>query len=69
METPMELSLEQRFSVRSFENQVQKMSQAQAQDFLVQLYEQMMMRENMYKHFLKHQWGLESGPALPYPAP
>jgi Phycobilisome degradation protein nblA len=69
METPMELSLEQRFSVRSFENQVQQMSQAQAQDFLVQLYQQMMMRENMYKHFLKHQWGLESGPVLPSPAP
>ncbi len=69
METPMELSLEQRFSIRSFENQVQKMSQEQAQDFLVQLYQQMMMRENMYKHFLKHQWGLESGPGLPNLAP
>jgi hypothetical protein len=38
------------------------MSREQAQDFLVKLYEQMVMRENMYKHFLKHQWGLESGP-------
>ncbi len=59
MDTPMELSLEQRFSVRSFQTQVQNMSQEQAQDFLVQLYEQMMMRENMYKHFLRHEWGLE----------
>jgi hypothetical protein len=38
------------------------MSREQAQDFLVKLYEQMVMRENMYKHFLKHQWGLEPGP-------
>jgi len=60
--TPAELTLEQQFSIRSFESQVQNMSREQAQDFLVKLYEQMIMRETMYKHFLKHQWGLESGP-------
>lgn len=65
MNQPVELTLEQQFSIRSFETQVQKMSREQAQDFLVKLYEQMVMRENMYKHFLKHQWGLESGPQLP----
>jgi hypothetical protein len=62
MSQPVDLSLEQQFSIRSFESQVQNMSREQAQDFLVKLYEQMVMRENMYKHFLKHQWGLESGP-------
>ncbi|HEY9909402.1 MAG TPA: NblA/ycf18 family protein [Thermosynechococcaceae cyanobacterium] len=62
MSQPVELTLEQQFSIRSFETQVQQMSREQAQDFLVKLYEQMVMRENMYKHFLKHQWGLESGP-------
>ncbi|MBE9012416.1 NblA-related protein, partial [Pseudanabaenaceae cyanobacterium LEGE 13415] len=36
----------------------------QAQEFLVQLYEQMLMRETMYRHFLKHQWGLESEPMM-----
>jgi Phycobilisome degradation protein nblA len=56
---PMEFSLEQQFSLRSFETQVQNMSREQAQDFLVKLYEQMIMRENMYKEFLKHEWGLE----------
>jgi hypothetical protein len=55
----MQLSLEQQFNIRSFETQVQKMSREQAQDFLVKLYEQMIMRENMYKEFLKHEWGLE----------
>ncbi|MDA0672337.1 MAG: NblA/ycf18 family protein [Cyanobacteria bacterium] len=59
MNDPMSLSLEQQFSLRSFETQVQKMSREQAQDFLVKLYEQMMVRETMYKHFLKHEWGLE----------
>jgi UDP-galactopyranose mutase len=57
-----ELSLEQKFSVRSFESQVKQMSQQQAQEFLVQLYEQMIIRENMYKDFIKHQWGLEPQP-------
>lgn len=62
MNQPVELSLEQQFSLRSFETQVDQMSREQAQHFLIQLYEQMMLRETMYKHFLKHQWGIESGP-------
>lgn len=65
MSQPVELSLEQQFSIRSFESQVQKMSREQAQEFLVKLYEQMIMRETMYRHFLKHQWGLEPDPQLP----
>lgn len=59
MNQPVELSLEQQFNIRFFETQVQQMSREQAQNFLVDLYKQMMMRETMYKHFLKHQWGLE----------
>ena len=55
-----ELSLEQQFNIRSFENQVKKMSQEQAQDFLIQMYQEMLVRENMYKDFLKHQWGLDA---------
>ncbi|HEY9845010.1 MAG TPA: NblA/ycf18 family protein [Candidatus Caenarcaniphilales bacterium] len=62
MNQPIELSLEQQFSLRSFADQVQHMSREQAQDFLVNLYKQMMLKETMYKHFLKHEWGLDSGP-------
>lgn len=62
MSKPIELSLEQQFSIRSFQAQVEKMSQEQAQDFLIKLYEQMIVRENMYKAFLKHQWGLGDNP-------
>lgn len=57
---PIELTLEQQFSLRSFETQVEQMSREQAQDFLVKLYEQMMLRETMYRHFLKQHWGIES---------
>ena len=65
MSQSLELSLEQKFNIRSFETQVQQMSREQAQDFLVQLYEQMLTRETMYRHFLKHQWGLEPSSQLP----
>jgi Phycobilisome degradation protein nblA len=53
------LSLEQQFSIRSFEHQVRDMSREQAQEFLVNLYAQMMMQENSYKNLLKHQWGID----------
>ena len=62
MNHPVELSLEQEFSLRSFSDQVQSMSREQAQDFLVNLYRQMMLKEEMYTTFLKHEWGLASGP-------
>ncbi len=58
MSNSADLSLEQKFSLRSFQTQVEKMSREQAQDFLLRLYEEMLVRENMYKEFLKHQWGL-----------
>lgn len=58
---PIELSLEQQFSIRAFQTQVENMSLEQAQDFLVKLYEQMMVREATYQNLLKHQWGLEAG--------
>ena len=64
MNQPIQLSLEQQFSIHSFATQVQHMSPDQAKDFLVKLYEQMMVREATYKELLKHQWGLDSGSSL-----
>ncbi|EAW33710.1 NblA/ycf18 family protein [Lyngbya sp. PCC 8106] len=61
MNQPSELSIEQQFNLSSFKMQVNQMSREQAQEFLVSLYEQMMVRENMYQQFLKYQWGLEPG--------
>lgn len=59
MHEPFQFSLEQQFSLRSFETQVKQMSREQAQHFLVKLYEQMMMREIMRQHFLKQEWGIQ----------
>jgi hypothetical protein len=64
MNEPVQLSLEQQFNLRSFETQVNKMSREQAQQFLVKMYEQMMMRETMYKQFLKHEWGIGPSPQI-----
>jgi Phycobilisome degradation protein nblA len=61
MSQNFDLSLEQQFSVRSFQTQIQDMSREQAQDFLVQLYSQMLWQETTYKNLLKHQWGIEDG--------
>lgn len=60
MNTPIELSIEQQFSIRSFETQVEQMSLEQARLFLVQMHKHMVLREATYKHLLKHQWGLET---------
>ena len=40
------------------------MNLQQAQDFLVELYEQMLIKETLYQQFLKQQWGIESGPGV-----
>jgi hypothetical protein len=54
------LTLEQQFNIKSFANQVQHMSHEQAKDFLVKLYEQMVVREATYKSLLAHQWGMDT---------
>ncbi|MGF1604092.1 MAG: NblA/ycf18 family protein [Thermosynechococcaceae cyanobacterium] len=56
MSEPVQLSLEQQFKLRSFMSQVKGMSREQAQEFLVQLYEQMIVRETIYKEILKNEW-------------
>lgn len=60
MNNGAQLTLEQQFSLRSFETQVQQMSHSQSQEMLVKLYESMLVRDHMYQQFLKKQWGLES---------
>lgn len=54
-----QLSLEQEFNQRLFTDQVQQMSREQAQAVLVQLHEEMMIRENLYQEILKDAWGIE----------
>ncbi len=60
MSRSFDLSLEQQFNIRSFEHQVKDMSHEQTQEFLVNLYRQMMLQENSYKNIIKHQWGMDT---------
>ncbi|ACC81519.1 NblA/ycf18 family protein [Nostoc punctiforme] len=64
MNQPIELSLEQEFSLRTFSDQVQQMSREQAQEFLLMLYKQMIVREATYQELLKHQWEVDSDSIL-----
>lgn len=57
MGQPIELSLEQQFNLRAFADQVQQMSHDQAQDFLVDLYKHMLLKEALYKYLLKSELG------------
>jgi Phycobilisome degradation protein nblA len=58
--TSVELSLEQQFNVRAFSEQVKDLSREQAQDFLVDLYQQMVIKETMYRGFLVQQLGISA---------
>jgi hypothetical protein len=58
MNQPSQLSLEQEFNVRAFADQVQQMSRQESQQFLLMLYEQMIIKETIYKELLKSQWEL-----------
>lgn len=61
MNQSTELTLEQQFRLRSFTDQVQYMSREQAQEFVLILYQQMMLREAMYQQFLKGESKPDSG--------
>ncbi|MFN6528702.1 NblA/ycf18 family protein [Nostoc sp. ChiSLP03a] len=64
MNQPITLSLEQEFRLRTFADVVQQMSREQAQEFLLMLYKQMIIRENTYQELLKHQLELDSDSIL-----
>ena len=59
MNKPTSLSLEQEFQLKSFADQVQRMSREQAQEFLIMIHRQMMIKEKMYQNFIKQEWNLD----------
>ena len=54
------LTIEQQFTIELLKARVQEMSREELQFALVELYRQMMLSENSYKHVLKNQWGINS---------
>jgi hypothetical protein len=53
MDIPLELSMEQQFSLRAYQDQVKGLDQAQAQEMLLEVMRQLMLKENVIKHLLK----------------
>lgn len=51
----LELSLEQQFSLKHYENQVTKLSPAQAQDFLIEVLRQLMVKDNVIRSLMKSE--------------
>jgi Phycobilisome degradation protein nblA len=55
-EPAYELSLENQFKIRHFEQQVQNMSLDQSNDFLIYLYKQMLTQEHLYRSMILNSW-------------
>lgn len=53
MKMPGDLSLEQEFELQLLREQVKKLSLDQAQDYVIEIMRQMMLKENLFKHLMK----------------
>lgn len=51
---PLGLTLEQQFNMKVYEDQVKNLSADQAQEFLLELMRQMMIKDNVIRHLMKH---------------
>lgn len=57
-----QLSLEQEFNLRRFADLVKTLSSEQAKDLSIELYQRMMLKDNLYEELLKDYWGSNSIP-------
>ena len=62
MKDSEQLSLEQEFNLRRFTDLIRILSSEQAQDLSLELYRQMMLKDNLYEELLKDYWGISSFP-------
>jgi hypothetical protein len=53
MEFPTQLSVEQQFRLQTLKEQVKSLSQQEAQDFLLEVLRQMMVKDNLVRHLIK----------------
>jgi hypothetical protein len=53
MDIPTGLSLEQQFKLQVLKEQVQNLSREQAQEYLIEVLRQNMVKDNLFKHLLK----------------
>ncbi len=60
MKDSEQLSLEQKFDLRTFADQVQTLSVEEAQGLSIELYRRMMLKDNLYQELLQDYWGISS---------
>jgi hypothetical protein len=53
MELPAQLTLEQQFKLKVLQEQVKELSKEQAQEYLMEVFRQMMVKDNLVKQLLK----------------
>ncbi len=60
MEIPLRLSMEQEFNLKTYEKKVKGLNQDQAQELLLEVMRQLMIKENVIKHLI-----MQKGASLP----
>lgn len=53
MDIPLTLTMEQQFNMKVYEDQVKNLSAEQAQDFLLEIMRQLMIKDNVIRHLIK----------------
>jgi hypothetical protein len=56
MQIPIELSLEQEFNLKVYEENVRNLSQEQAQEYLLEVLRQLMIKDNVIRHLIKEEF-------------
>jgi uncharacterized protein YaaW (UPF0174 family) len=54
MNLPLTLSMEQQFNLKVYEDQIQIMSKEQAQEALLEIMRQIMIKDNVIRHLMKN---------------
>lgn len=53
MDIPLELSLEQQFNLKAYEAELKQMDPMQTQKMLLEVLQQLMVKDNVIRHLLK----------------
>lgn len=52
------LTIEQKFHLRKIADRTKSLSPQQAQELIIELQRQMMIKDNLFKQIIKHEWGI-----------
>ena len=58
MSNQQHLSLEQEFNLKKVATQAKALTHQQAQELVVELQRQIMIKDNLYKQLIKQEWGI-----------